>query len=64
MQTNHAGRRAGSALGSQATFIARRRLQRRTNLFCATNGCASMLEVDAGSGVASCRICGYRRSIS
>jgi hypothetical protein len=64
MQSHTASRRASSALGSQASSVARRRLQRRAALFCGTNGCASILEVDPGSGVASCRICGYRRMIS
>ncbi len=43
-----------------------RRLRRRTQTatavnrpFCRTNGCASFLEVDPTTGVATCPICGY-----
>lgn len=45
---------------------AMRRLRRRatnataaTRPYCRTNGCASFLEVDATTGVATCPICGY-----
>jgi hypothetical protein len=47
---------------------AMRRLRRRSHraqsgnrLFCGTNGCASFLELDPDSSVATCRICGYTR---
>jgi len=47
---------------------AMRRLRRRSyraqsgnRLFCGTNGCASFLELDPESHVATCRICGYTR---
>jgi len=47
---------------------ARRRQRRRASAaerpYCRTNGCASFLDVDAGTGVASCRICGYLRRIA
>jgi hypothetical protein len=43
-----------------------RRMRRRTQTatavnrpFCRTNGCASFLEVDPTTGVATCPICGY-----
>ena len=43
-----------------------RRLRRRaiqsnatTRPYCRTNGCASFLEVDPATGVATCPICGY-----
>ena len=40
-----------------------RRMRRRTmhtnRPYCRTNGCASFLEVDPATGVASCPICGY-----
>jgi hypothetical protein len=42
-----------------------RRLRRRSaatnNLYCRTNGCASFLQLDPVTGVATCAICGYRR---
>lgn len=43
---------------------ARRRQRRRAMArrpYCATNGCASFLDVDAEAGVARCPICGYTR---
>lgn len=53
-----------------STFAGRsssmRRLRRRAiqssaagRQFCRTNGCASFLEVDPTTGVATCPICGY-----
>jgi hypothetical protein len=40
----------------------RRATAAQTNrLFCGTNGCASFLELDPGTGVATCRICGFVR---
>jgi len=47
-----------------------RRLRRRSStassgrLFCATNGCASFLEVDPTTGIAHCHVCGYRRELT
>jgi hypothetical protein len=46
-----------------------RRLRRRSSssmaspnpLFCRTNGCASLLVLDATTGVATCEICGFTR---
>ncbi len=45
-----------------------RRMRRRTHaantggrLFCGTNGCASFLEIDQETGVATCHICGFVR---
>jgi transcription elongation factor Elf1 len=49
---------------------ARRRLRRRAQrgfdrrFFCGTNGCASRLELDATTGIATCPICGFTRRIS
>lgn len=42
---------------------ATRRISRRATrrLYCATNGCASFLRLDAKTGVATCPICGYQR---
>jgi LSD1 subclass zinc finger protein len=39
----------------------RRRASAAAHLYCATNGCASFLELDPGAGVARCPICGYVR---
>jgi hypothetical protein len=45
-----------------------RRLRRRSaatsKLYCRTNGCASFLQLDPATGVATCPICGYRRHLS
>jgi hypothetical protein len=47
---------------------AMRRLRRRSaatgELYCRTNGCASFLQLDPATGVATCPICGYRRHLS
>jgi hypothetical protein len=47
---------------------AMRRLRRRSaatgKLYCRTNGCASFLQLDPATGVATCPICGYRRHLS
>jgi hypothetical protein len=45
-----------------------RRLRRRTvatsgRHYCATNGCASFLEVDADGHLAICPVCGYHRRL-
>ncbi len=48
---------------------ARRRMRRRTrqgfdrSLFCGTNGCASRLDLDERTGIATCRICGFSRRV-
>jgi hypothetical protein len=39
----------------------RRRSAAARRPYCATNGCTSFLEVDPGTGIAACPICGYRR---
>ncbi len=57
-------RTATSTLAGRSTAM--RRLRRRSTqstaagrTFCRTNGCASFLEVDADTGVATCPICAY-----
>lgn len=44
-----------------------RRLRRRnvagSRLLCNTNGCATLLELDADHGIATCPVCGYRRRL-
>jgi hypothetical protein len=49
---------------------AMRRLRRRAHraqandrMFCGTNGCASFLELDRATSVATCRICGFTRRL-
>lgn len=53
-----------SVVGRSASM---RRLRRRTHgatrLYCSTNGCASYLELDLESGVATCPVCGLRRRL-
>ena len=41
----------------------RRRSTAASRLFCATNGCASLLILDPATGIATCRICGFTRRI-
>jgi hypothetical protein len=41
----------------------RRRASAASNLYCRTNGCASVLELDRSAGVARCRICGFERRV-
>jgi len=43
----------------------RRRANAASNsrLFCGTNGCASLLDLDPGTGTATCHICGFVRHI-
>jgi len=47
--------------------VAMRRLRRRTQAagrpFCGTNGCASLLDVDPITRIATCHICGYTRRV-
>jgi hypothetical protein len=46
--------------------VSMRRLRRRASsrpLYCSTNGCASFLTLDATTGVARCRVCGYERRV-
>jgi hypothetical protein len=47
--------------------VSMRRLRRRassaTRPYCRTNGCASFLEIDTTSGVATCPVCGYTRHL-
>jgi len=56
LQTSVAGRSASM-----------RRLRRRnvagSRLLCNTNGCATLLELDADHGIATCPVCGYRRRL-
>jgi len=44
-----------------------RRLRRRTtstnHLYCRTNGCASFLEMNVETGIATCAVCGYIRRL-
>jgi hypothetical protein len=42
----------------------RRRRGASRRPYCATNGCASFLEVDPATGTASCPICGYTRRLN
>lgn len=63
-------RTATASVAGRATSM--RRLRRRaaaastatafeTRTFCRTNGCASFLDVDPRTGIATCPICGYVR---
>jgi hypothetical protein len=52
-----------TAFGRAAS--ARRRIRRSSvnRLFCSTNGCATLMQLDAAGGQAVCPICGARRLI-
>ncbi len=54
-----------SVMGRSASM---RRMRRRSaasgRLLCGTNGCATLLTIDADRGVATCPICGYTRRLS
>ena len=57
-------RSATATLAGRSTSM--RRLRRRSSqstaagrAFCRTNGCASFLEADPDTGIATCPICGY-----
>ncbi len=46
-----------------------RRMRRRSTaanskLFCGTNGCPSLLELDPATGTATCQICGFARRVN
>jgi hypothetical protein len=60
-ETNVLTRTTTASLAGRASSM--RRMRRRTmqsnRPYCRTNGCASFLEVDQATGVASCPICGY-----
>ena len=56
--------RTNAVLTSRAS--ATRRVARRispSRLYCGTNGCTTYLDLDQRSGVASCPICGFRRTV-
>lgn len=58
-------RRPAAPLAAAARSAAWRRQRRLqlgdARLYCATNGCASILALDPATGIASCAICGFRR---
>jgi hypothetical protein len=60
-------RRPAAPLALAGRAAANRRRQRRAaadpRLYCATNGCASILDLDPVAGVATCAICGFRRHV-
>ena len=53
-----------SVVGRAGAIRRQRRRSAAARLpYCATNGCASFLEVDPATGVATCPICGYTRRL-
>ena len=60
-------RRPGGPIALAARSADSRRLRRRVvaadRLYCGTNGCTTHLVLDPQTGVASCPICGFRRTI-
>ena len=60
-------RRLGGPIAIAARSADSRRLRRRSladdRLYCGTNGCTTYLDLDQRSGVASCPICGFRRTV-
>jgi hypothetical protein len=55
--------RASTAFGSHASASRRIRRANHNRLFCSTNGCASFMQLDAKSGVATCPVCGLQRLV-
>jgi len=54
-----------AGLGQRA--VAQRRLRRAALsrfLFCSTNGCPTMMDIDATGQIATCHICGNSRQLS
>lgn len=54
-----------TSVADRAGAMRRQRRRTATNrrLFCGTNGCASFLELDAATGIATCAICGFTRRL-
>jgi hypothetical protein len=53
-----------AALGQRA--VAQRRLRRSAasrHLFCSTNGCTTLMDIDATGQLATCHICGNTRHL-
>jgi hypothetical protein len=62
-------RRPAAPLALAGRTADARRRRRRTGtgdprLYCGTNGCPTILELDARTGVAACPICGFRRRLA
>jgi hypothetical protein len=62
-----AARRPGAPLALATRAAADRRRHRRSladpRLYCTTNGCASFLDLDPATGVATCAICSFERRL-
>jgi hypothetical protein len=56
-------RHATTASAQRASAMRRLRRRASTRLFCATNGCATILAFDSRTGQATCPICGYVRRL-
>jgi hypothetical protein len=48
---------------ARATSTRRIRRTNHNRLFCSTNGCASFLQFDQATGVATCPVCGLQRRV-
>jgi hypothetical protein len=55
--------RSASAMPARTSSSRRIRRTNHNRLFCSTNGCASFLQLDAASGLATCPICGLVRRV-
>jgi hypothetical protein len=55
--------RAPGAFANRANSSRRIRRANHNRLFCSTNGCASFLVLDAGTGIAHCPVCGLERRV-
>ena len=55
--------RAPSAIANRANSSRRIRRTNHNRLFCSTNGCASFLVLDTGTGIARCPVCGLQRRV-
>jgi len=55
--------RTASAMSARTMSTRRIRRTNHNRLFCSTNGCASFLQLDQTSGIATCPVCGLERRV-
>jgi hypothetical protein len=55
--------RTATAMSARANSTRRIRRTQHNHLYCSTNGCASFLQLDPSTGIATCPICGLTRRV-
>jgi hypothetical protein len=55
--------KASTAFSSHASASRRIRRAGYNRLYCSTNGCASFLQLDQATGIATCPVCGLQRRV-